>query len=139
MHLFLVSDEDGDGSTAIIILSVLSVILFAVVMFLLLRKQIKPYLWSSNLVVITMVLSGKLNHNYSKIKLLALFMAKTKGADAYCFIIIDIIIYLPYCCFKHTTFFPLKHKRRPFWPYSESQLCLDLINFNCINKTFFFE
>lgn len=41
---FLVSDEDGDGSTAVIILSILSVILFAVVMFLLLRKQIKSYL-----------------------------------------------------------------------------------------------
>ncbi len=43
---FLVSDEDGDvdGSTAIIILSMENVILFAVVMFLLLTKQIKPYL-----------------------------------------------------------------------------------------------
>ncbi|XP_059421472.1 CD276 antigen-like [Carassius carassius] len=41
--VFLSYDEDGDGSTAIIILSILSVILF-VVMFVLLRKQIKTYL-----------------------------------------------------------------------------------------------
>ncbi|XP_026079335.1 CD276 antigen-like [Carassius auratus] len=41
--VFLSYDEDGDGSTAIIILSILSVILF-VVMFLLLRKQIKTCL-----------------------------------------------------------------------------------------------
>ncbi|XP_042593201.1 CD276 antigen-like isoform X1 [Cyprinus carpio] len=44
VFLSYVSDEDGDGSTAVIILSILSVILFAVVMFLLLRKQIKSYL-----------------------------------------------------------------------------------------------
>lgn len=42
--VFLSHDEDGNGSTTIIILSILSVILFAVVMFLLLRKQIKSYL-----------------------------------------------------------------------------------------------
>ncbi|XP_043112161.1 CD276 antigen-like isoform X2 [Puntigrus tetrazona] len=42
--VFLSYDEDGDGHTAIIILSVLIVILFAVVIFVLLRKQIKSYL-----------------------------------------------------------------------------------------------
>ncbi|XP_016325390.1 V-set domain-containing T-cell activation inhibitor 1-like, partial [Sinocyclocheilus anshuiensis] len=42
--VFLSFDEDGYGSNTIIILSILIVILFAVVMFLLLRKQIKSYL-----------------------------------------------------------------------------------------------
>lgn len=103
---FLLSDEDGDGSTAIIILSILTVILFAVVMFLLLRKQIKPYLWSSNLVVITMVLSGMLNHN----KLLVLFMAKKKELMHIVLIFKWNNYLLAMLLFQTQLSFPLKHK-----------------------------